>query len=143
MIAPDILKAIPHRPPFLFIDRVLERTADGIIAERTIRAEENFFEGHYPGNPLMPGVLICEAAFQAAGIYLSERYPAQDGEIATPVLVRIENARFRQMVRPGDTIEIDVKWKESSGGFHFLKATVRVHKKTVATLDFVLNMMIS
>ena len=143
MIAPDVLKAIPHRPPFLFIDRVLERTADGIIAERTIRAEESFFEGHYPGNPLMPGVLICEAAFQAAGIYLSERSPVEDEAVATPVLVRIENARFRQMVRPGDTIQIDVKWKESSGGFHFLKATVRVDKKAVATLDFVLNMMIS
>lgn len=143
MIAPDVLKAIPHRPPFLFVDRVLERTEGGMLAERKIHAEENFFEGHYPGNPLMPGVLICESAFQVAGIYLSERFPAEGVGIATPVLVRIEQARFRQMVRPGDTMEIEVKWKESSGGFHFLKATVRVEKKVVASLDFVLNMMVS
>ena len=143
MIEPDVLKAIPHRPPFLFVDRVLERSADHMVAEREIRPEEDFFTGHYPGNPLMPGVLICESAFQVAGIYLAERFPVEGDQVATPVLVRIEQARFRQMVRPGETMRIEVTWKESSGGFHFLKAAIKVNGKSVASLDFVLNMMLS
>ena len=59
----DVLRAIPHRPPFLFVDKIVEITDDRIRATKEIGAGESFFEGHYPGNPIMPGVLICEAIF--------------------------------------------------------------------------------
>jgi 3-hydroxyacyl-[acyl-carrier-protein] dehydratase len=138
---PEVLKAIPHRPPFLFVDTILERTETTLVAERTLRADEAFFQGHYPNNPIMPGVLICEATFQAAAIFLSAKFESSDSAQKTPVLVRIQEARFRQMVKPGDTLRIEVTWKESSGQFHFLKGCVRVGGKVAATLEFALGMI--
>lgn len=67
----QILKAIPHRPPFLFVDKVIELTDTKIRAIKAINPEEPFFKGHYPGNPIMPGVLICESIFQTGAILLS------------------------------------------------------------------------
>ena len=69
----DFLQYIPHRPPFLFIDRVLEESDDTIKAEKKIDPKEPFFEGHYPGRPIMPGVLIFESIFQAGAIMLGKR----------------------------------------------------------------------
>jgi len=65
-----VLDAIPHRPPFLFVDSVKEISENGIIAERKIRSDEFYFQGHYPQFPIMPGVLLCESVFQAAGIFM-------------------------------------------------------------------------
>lgn len=139
----DIEQAIPHRPPFLFIDRMLEITDAGAVAERGIRAEEPHFEGHYPGNPLMPGVLLCEATFQTAAVYLVERMrgDGEDGAEKTPVLARIEQAKFKQMVRPGDTIRIEVKFRETMGRFHFLEGKVLVDGKAAVTLSFALALL--
>lgn len=140
----DGIKAlIPHREPFLFIDRVTAVSAEGLVAERLVRGDEPQFTGHYPDNPIMPGVLLCEATFQAAAVYLAQREGlAATGEgAATPVLARIQDARFKQMVKPGDTIEITVTYVEAVSSFHFLKGVIRKAGKVAATVSFALAMV--
>lgn len=140
-----IEESIPHRPPFLFIDKMVEVTDDGAVAERSIRAEEPHFAGHYPGNPLMPGVLLCEATFQTAAVYLVERLSRESGDNGasekTPVLARIEEAKFKQMVRPGDVIRIEVKYRERLSRFHFLEGKVWNGEKLSVSLRFALALL--
>ena len=73
----ELYKTIPHREPFLFVDRIIEVTENSAVAEREIRADEPHFAGHYPGNPLMPGVLLCESIFQTAAIYMVRRLESE------------------------------------------------------------------
>ena len=96
----EVLRSIPHRPPFLFIDEVLEMHDDGAITQLRVKEDFAFFEGHYPGNPIMPGVIICEAVFQSAAVFLVKKYSGNyEGKNVTPVLGRIMNARFREIVK--------------------------------------------
>lgn len=139
----EILKTIPHRPPFLFLDSIVEHTEAKLIARRTIRAEEFFFEGHYPGNPIMPGVLMCEAVFQAGAVFLVKRLEKEgaSAENLTPILSRIKDARFKQMVKPGDTIDIEVAHSETVQKFHFMTGVVRKEGKTVLTIEYALALI--
>ena len=140
----EVLQAIPHRPPFLFIDEVLETREDGITCSRTFRADEKFYEGHYPNAPLTPGVLLCESVFQAAAIHLVKKARASgdaDFSSRTPVLCRIENAKFKGMVFPGDKVTIDVKDAETLAGFYYLTGSVKRDGKTVLMLKFALAMI--
>ena len=132
-----ILDAIPHRPPFLFVDEIVEQTDDRIVCRKTFAADEYFYAGHYPDYPLTPGVLLCEAAMQAGAILLS-RFAKQSGGV--PVATRISDVRFKQMVRPGDTIEMDVRLVERVSRAFFLAAKVTVAGKTAARLQFACTM---
>ena len=139
--SPEILSAIPHRPPFLYVDTIVERKEDGIVCRKTFEPDEYFFAGHYPDFPLVPGVILCEAAMQAAAVFLSERIQKeeseQDGETKKfPVATRINDVKFKKMVRPGDTIEITVTLKEKLSNAYFLSANVTVDGKTAARLEF-------
>jgi 3-hydroxyacyl-[acyl-carrier-protein] dehydratase len=125
---------IPHREPFLWLDRVVELTDDTIRAEKTLSPDLALFKGHYPDYPLMPGVLLCEAVFQAGALLIGEMIK---GEITgVPVLTRILGARFKREVRPGDTIEIRAAFKEKLGPAWFLKGSVRVHGKVAVQVEF-------
>ncbi|MGB0373031.1 MAG: 3-hydroxyacyl-ACP dehydratase FabZ family protein [Opitutales bacterium] len=140
----EILRTIPHRPPFLFVDTIVELREDGAICQRTLREDEDFFGGHYPGNPIMPGVLMCEAVFQTGAIYLGKQLEAEGGSLGdiTPVLSRIKDARFKNMVKPGDTLTIEVKLTEKVSHFSFLKGVVkREDGKVAVTIDFALAMV--
>jgi len=138
----DVEQVIPHRPPFLFVDEVLEQTPESIRTRRTWRSEEFFYEGHYPGNPLTPGVLLCEACFQTGAILLATNArEAGDNTEGTPVLSRIGEAKFKQMVRPGDTIEIEATLKEAHGKFNFMRAVVRKDGKVAMTVEFALALV--
>ncbi|MDR3228421.1 MAG: beta-hydroxyacyl-ACP dehydratase [Puniceicoccales bacterium] len=132
-----VLSAIPHRPPFLFVDEIIEIRDDGITCRRTLRENESFYAGHYPGNPVTPGVLLCESVFQAAAIYLSGKLQAG----GTPVLCRIENARFKNMVFPGDILTIEVVFVEKMQGFYFMSGKVICNGKTALTIKFALTVL--
>jgi len=139
----EIHRRIPHRKPFLFIDEIVEISEDGAVARLTISPELPFFEGHYPGNPIMPGVLLCESVFQTGAIYLAEKLgsDALNVDKVTPVLSRIRDARFKRMVLPGDTIEVTVKEKDQIGKFYNLTGEIRKEGKTAVTVSFALAMV--
>jgi 3-hydroxyacyl-[acyl-carrier-protein] dehydratase len=140
----DVLSAIPHRPPFLFVDNVISIDDTNIIAERTWRAEEAFYKGHYPGNPLTPGVLLCEALFQTAAVLLSERIHKDAENIKgtpVPVLAKIVNTKFKRMIRPGEKTVFSVTLKEKLNGFYFLEGKVTIEGKTALTSEFALALV--
>lgn len=130
-----IERAIPHRDPFLFVDRVLARGADTLVAEWRVAHELPPLAGHYPGNPLLPGALIAEFTFQCAAIL----FAGEEGRRPTegiPVLTRIEDARFRKMVAPGETLRAELEILERLGPARFMKAVVTSGGETVARLRF-------
>lgn len=139
MTMQPVTDLIPHRPPFLFVDRIVSETADGLVAERTFRADEDFYQGHYPGAPITPGVLLCEAVFQTGALFLSRQAQAagaKPGE-GVPLLAKISDVRFRNPIYPGDTIVIEVKKKEALGGFTMMSGAVKKADGTrVLTVDF-------
>ena len=130
----DVLNAIPHRPPFLFVDKIIELTDTKIKTTKEISPEEEFFKGHYPGNPIMPGVLICESIFQTGAILLS--HIITDISEGTPVLTRISNGKFKNIVRPGSTLEIEAEVVERVSNAFFLKGKASVEGKTAVTVKF-------
>jgi 3-hydroxyacyl-[acyl-carrier-protein] dehydratase len=104
----DIFRILPHRYPFLLIDRVLELVRmKRIVAVKNVTITEPFFQGHFPGKPIMPGVLIVEAIAQAGGLLLLTEVPDRDEMLM--VFTGIEKARFRRPVVPGDQLRIEVE----------------------------------
>jgi len=127
----EVTALIPHRPPFLFVDRILSADTDSLVAERTWRAEEDFYRGHYPEAPITPGVLLCEAVFQTGALYMAKMAKAA-GETAgmgssggVPLLAKISDVRFRAPVFPGDVVQIEVRRKEVLGGFTMMEGAIR------------------
>src|SRR5215468_580232 len=112
----EILKILPHRYPLLLIDRVLElRRKQNIVAIKNVTINEPFFNGHFPGLPIMPGVLIVEAIAQAGGALLLTE--VEDRSDKVMVFTGIERAKFRRPVTPGDQLQLDVKvtgWRPTS-----------------------------
>lgn len=139
MATEEILQAIPHRPPFLFLDEIVSSDDTSLTARRKVDPSEAYFQGHYPGNPIMPGVLISEAVFQAGAVFLS-RMLAADIEAdpsLVPVLTKITDARFKSIVRPTDELVITVKFKEKMGRFIFMDGSVaNGDGKKVMTVSF-------
>ena len=130
--------AIPHRAPFLFVTDVLARTGTTITTEWAVPADMDVFRGHFPGNPVLPGVLISEHVFQSAAILIYESESDTKALPGTPVLTRIQNARFKRIVRPGETLTTEVTITESLANARFGKAKVRCDGATVASLNFAL-----
>ena len=103
----EILGYLPHRYPFLLIDRVVEfERAKRLVAIKNVTANEPFFQGHFPGHPIMPGVLVIEAMAQAGGIIMA--YELEDRDKRLVVFTGIERAKFRRQVIPGDQLRIEV-----------------------------------
>jgi 3-hydroxyacyl-[acyl-carrier-protein] dehydratase len=135
----QVTDLIPHRPPFLFVDEIVSQTENGLIAKRTWRAEEDFYKGHYPGAPITPGVLLCEAVFQSAACYMALKARAAGGNPGdgVPLIAKISDVRFRSPVYPGNTILIEVKQKDALGGFTLLSGHVTKADATrVLNVDF-------
>jgi 3-hydroxyacyl-[acyl-carrier-protein] dehydratase len=130
----DILNAIPHRDPFLLVDEIVECTDARIIGLKHFSGKEYFFAGHYPDFPLVPGVLLCEAAMQCGAILLSRLMADAQGKV--PVATRINDVRFKQMVRPGNTIRMEIDLTERLADAFFLKAKVLVGDKTAVRFEF-------
>ena len=140
----EIYRLIPHRPPFLFIDRILEINENGAKAGLRVTESMPFFQGHYPGNPIMPGVLLSESVFQTGAIFLSKQVIGEEilnDQSATPVLSRIRDARFKRMVKPGDDLVISVSPVDQIGQFHNLRGEVRNADKVAMTVSFALALV--
>lgn len=128
---PDILDLIPQRPPFLFVDKVVDRTENSIKTTLKVTGQEDFFKGHFPGNPIMPGVLLQEALFQSGAALMAGRAGGGLG-----VVTRVQNAKFKNMVRPGDELHMEVELTESISNAHYMKGTTKVDGKTVLVIEF-------
>ena len=138
---PDIYEAIPHRPPFLWVDSVISFDSKTIITEKFIAPDLDIFQGHYPGYPLVPGVLLCEAVFQTGALFMAKMLQESGRETTepvkkTPVLTRIKGAKFKREVKPGETIRMQVTLDENIGNAWFFKGKVVVGDKTAVKVDF-------
>ena len=121
----------------LLIDEIVERGEQTIVCKKTFRAEEFFFQGHYPDFPIVPGVILCEAAMQAGAVLLSGQI--LPGEKKVPVAGRLRDVKFKKMVRPGETIVMEDLNERVQDAF-FLSAKVTVDGKLAATLSFVVTL---
>lgn len=130
-----ILEALPHRYPFLMIDRVIEcRAGDSITAIKNVTNNEPFFQGHFPGRPVMPGVLVIEAMAQAGGVL--SHVTMHDVE-PKPLffLAGVNNARFRRTVLPGDQLVIEVGVERIKRGIWFYNCKATVDGKLAVAAD--------
>ncbi len=103
----EIREILPHRYPFLLVDRIVELDGERIVGIKNVTNNEPFFQGHFPDFPVMPGVLIVEAMAQAAGVLVLKNMEDRHNKLV--LLVAIENARFRRPVVPGDTLRLEMK----------------------------------
>src|SRR5215510_1327437 len=102
-----IREILPHRYPFLLVDRILELEGDRVVGIKNVTANEPFFDGHFPHYPVMPGVLIVEAMAQVAGVLVLSQIPDRHQKLV--LLASVEQAKFRKPVRPGDQLRIEMK----------------------------------
>jgi 3-hydroxyacyl-[acyl-carrier-protein] dehydratase len=128
----EILASIPQRAPFLFVDKIVERFEKSINTQLTLSGEEDFFKGHFPGNPIMPGVLLQEALFQSGALLMSK---VADGQ-GLGVVTKVSNAKFKSFVKPGDTLDMTVELVDQVGHAFYMKGKSRVNGKVVVALEF-------
>ena len=132
----EIERLLPHRYPFLLVDRVVEFEKDKrVLAYKIVTCNEPFFTGHFPGHPVMPGVLVIEALAQAGGLLtqLSRDPGAGDGQ--TFYLVKVDNAKFSRMVVPGDRLELDVELRRRIRNMAQYVGIARVDGEQVACAE--------
>lgn len=133
----EILDLIPHRPPFLWVDRIVSMQEQAIETEKTVPADLDVFQGHYPDYPIMPGVLLCEVVFQSGALLLGALSKAKKlPGTGIPVLTRIINARFKREVRPGDHLQVHASIAEIIGNAFFMKGLIKSGGKTVLKVEF-------
>lgn len=129
----EIQAMLPHRYPFLLVDRIIEfETGAKAVGIKNVTINEPFFEGHFPGNPIMPGVLIVEAMAQVAGI-MAFRSGAQGDAV---YFMSIERARFRKPVVPGDQLRLEITKIQDRGNVWRFSGDALVDGKTVAEAEF-------
>lgn len=144
IISDEITSLIPHRPPFLWVDKIVFFSEDTIVTEKLIPADLDIFDGHYPGNPIMPGVLLCEAIFQSGALLMGKMEQSPDSTSnSVPVLTRINGAKFKRSVYPGDSVQIKVRLTESISSVSFFKGSMKLNGKVAVQVDFACAMVAS
>ncbi len=123
----NVLKHLPHRYPFLLIDRVLDYTEnESLLAIKNVTINEPFFQGHFPNRPVMPGVLVIEAMAQACGLLSFRTLEVMPGKTSVYLFVGIDKARFKRPVEPGDQLRIEVNIKRKMHNIWKFDATAKV-----------------
>ena len=126
----EVMRTLPHRYPFLLVDRIVESDWESrIVGVKNVTMNEPFFQGHFPENPVMPGVLQLEAMAQVAGILLNKRAD-RDGQIA--YFSSIDKARFRKVVLPGDTLRMEIVMIKARLNLAKVQATATVEGAVVS-----------
>lgn len=129
----QILKLLPHRYPMLLVDRILEIGEGRIVGLKNVTANEPFFQGHFPGAPIMPGVLIVEAMAQCAGIYLLREIEDRDKKLF--FFGGIDKARFRKPVVPGDQLIMEIEMMQRRAGTAKMRGVAKVEGAVVAEAE--------
>ena len=136
-----ILRRLPHRYPFLLVDRVLEFEKDvRIKALKNVTRNEPFFAGHFPARPVMPGVLMLEAMAQAAALLSFESMDAEPGDDTVVYFVGIDGARFKRPVGPGDQLILDATIDRVKSGIYRYKARASVDGQTAVEAELMCTM---
>jgi 3-hydroxyacyl-[acyl-carrier-protein] dehydratase len=134
----QIKEYLPHRFPFLFLDRVTEIRKDGLTAIKNVTGNEGFFQGHFPGYPVMPGVLQLEACAQAAALFVMKTYELGNRPV---YFMSIDKVKFRNPVVPGDTLRIEVQLDRFGGkvakvkGRGFIEEKLAIECEMVAMIE--------
>jgi beta-hydroxyacyl-ACP dehydratase FabZ len=130
-----IQRLLPHRYPFLLIDRVVELSDDKVVALKNVTANESFFQGHFPGHPIMPGVLIVEAMAQAGGVLAMSR-PGFDPASSVIYFMALDKVKFRKPVVPGDQLRLEVKPLRAGGKLWKMAGQALVDGQVVTEAEF-------
>jgi len=128
----EILNLLPHRYPFLLVDKILEQEENKIIGVKNVTINEPFFQGHFPGHPVMPGVLIIEAMAQVGGVLM---FSKEENRRKIPLFAGIDKARFKKLVHPGDQLKIKVEIIKMIKGMGKAKAEAYVDDNLVASAE--------
>jgi len=130
----EIMEILPHRYPFLLVDRIVELDDNRIVGIKSVTINEPFFIGHFPGNPIMPGVLIVESMAQTGGILLLKKVDNPKGKLV--YFLAIKEAKFRAPVRPGDTLRNEMVLKKFTHGVCVMEGKAYVGDTLVAEGEF-------
>lgn len=132
----EIMQYLPHRYPFLLVDRVLNcQIGESVLAIKNVTYNEPFFQGHFPNAPVMPGVLILEALAQTSGLLALSNPEWRPDDESLYLFVGIDKARFKRQVGPGDQLTLDVKLKRQKKGYGVFDATAKVGEEIAATAE--------
>ena len=132
----EVMARIPHRPPFLLVDRAEEyKPNESIVGIKTVSINEPYFVGHFPGRPVMPGVLIIEALAQTGGVLMSKSMDI-DVENKGIMFISVDNCRFRHPVRPGDVLRMPVEVLRARGGVFKFHGRGLVGDKVACECEF-------
>lgn len=144
MTVEEIKKILPHRFPFLFVDKIEEiELGERIVGIKNVSINESLFEGHFPGHPVFPGVIIIEALAQTAGILVGKTMEAQGGDVSQKIVyfMSIDNAKFRKPVVPGDQLWLHVSKKQARSTVWKFEGKVLVNNQVVAEAVFTAMMV--
>lgn len=137
----EVEALIPHRAPFLFVDRIVARAEGSIVTEWVVPADADFFRGHYPGEPVLPGVIASEFVFQSGALLIAAPESRHASAGAIPVLARVQDARFRAIVRPGARLVARVTLDEQVGSAFLMRGEIEDERgESVLKLRFTVSM---
>lgn len=127
----ELKNVIPHRDAMLLVDEATKTSDTTSVGKKKIVGDEWFLQGHFPGNPIVPGVILCEIMAQTSSVIIAEK-----SAVSTPYFTSIKNAKFKNMVRPGDTLDIECTLTKNRGMFYFIEGKGYVDGKLCVSAEF-------